>query len=577
MNDEQLVVTQDNKKKISFFSAILIVIGGSIGAGIFLRSKSVLSNSANNIVWAIIVWLIAGFAVITMALALVEVASGRNDNLGMIGWAKAFNTLYIYKGAKFFMTYLYLPFTYFFMPYYVIVQFQDGLGGFGLNIGFGGSKLAPWFYFLIGLGLTLWMIFSAGLSSRIGNVQNWVVTSVKFIPLIAVVIVGFAFAAKNGITYNKITTESLFDAKSTSLFGLSPFFAVFASLGGIFFAFDGFYVTAGVQSEMKHPEKTPAALTIGLSTITIIYIIIAVAMTLGAKTGGFYDYGELLANAKHGWAFGVINICISIGIVGILNGFTMWATRWVEDLIKEGEISVPVKVYKYMKSAKTPLVGAIFCLILALPFMVIFTAIGAYAYFGGGYDSVYGYKIDNLLTFSDLMADWMAVFAFGFIAASIAGAIKNRKKHFIAVTENKHTIWAGSFSVTIVATVLTFLIINPFFSAALETGILLQGKEKFISDIALDPGQFDLIAKQDEAWQGLVNSTIGHYAAAVLFIVYTVVMFVPTVIEKKSVERKALKIEEKLKTNLSVEERENVLLAKELNDIVLKTYQEARV
>ncbi|SFW05506.1 Uncharacterised protein [Chlamydia abortus] len=58
-----------------------------------------------------------------------------------------------------------------------------------------------------------------------------------------------------------------------------------------------------------------------------------------------------------------------------------------------------------MKNAKMPIVGTLFILIISLPFMVIFTAIGAYAYFGGGYDEQYGYNIDNLLTFSDLMAD----------------------------------------------------------------------------------------------------------------------------------------------------------------------------
>ena len=160
MSDEKLVVTPSTPKKIGFFSAILIVLGGSIGAGIFLRSESVLKNSGGNLIWAIIVWLIAGFTVITMALGLVEVASGRNDNLGMIGWAKAFNTLKIYKATKFFMIYLYLPFTYFFMPYYVILQFQDGISAFNKTgqalQNFGGSKLAPWFYFLIALALTVW-------------------------------------------------------------------------------------------------------------------------------------------------------------------------------------------------------------------------------------------------------------------------------------------------------------------------------------------------------------------------------------------------------------------------------------
>ena len=571
MSDEKLVVTPSTPKKIGFFSAILIVLGGSIGAGIFLRSKSVLENSGGNLIWAIIVWLIAGFTVVTMALGLVEVASGRNDNLGMIGWAKAFNTLKIYKATKFFMTYLYLPFTYFFMPYYVILQFQDGISAFnktGQTLqNFGGSKLAPWFYFLIALGLTVWMVFSAGISSRAGNIQNWAVTAVKFIPLVAVVIVGFTFAfvrvnGNRGIDSVKyiIEKKDLFNLSATnkdgnvSFFSLSPFFAVFASLGGIFFAFDGFYVTAGVQSEMKNPEKTPAALTIGLSSMTAIYILIAVAMSMGAKSGGFYDYQELLGKKGHAWASGVINFCIAIGIIGILNGFTMWASRWVEDLIKEGEISVPVKVYKYMKNSKMPLVGALFVLFLALPFMIIFTIVGAYGYKNiGNYGKGYGYKIAELVSFGDLMANWMAVFAFAFIAMSIVGAIQNRKKHFIAVTENKHTKWAGTIAVVIVLLTMTFQVIDPFASFFIALGKYEKDKQV----------QNDLLSK------GLTSLS---------FIVFCFIAFGSAPIERKLVERKAAKFEKLLASGTyEADQLETLKIANELNNTVLRTYTEARV
>ncbi|SYV90391.1 Uncharacterised protein, partial [Metamycoplasma alkalescens] len=52
---------------------------------------------------------------------------------------------------------------------------------------------------------------------------------------------------------------------------------------------------------MKNPEKTPAALFVGLLSMTIIYIVIALAMSLGAKSGGFNDFGDLLKNKGHGW------------------------------------------------------------------------------------------------------------------------------------------------------------------------------------------------------------------------------------------------------------------------------------
>ncbi|MGV2393324.1 UNVERIFIED_CONTAM: hypothetical protein O8I53_10385 [Campylobacter lari] len=44
--------TVTKEKKISFISAMLIVMGGSIGAGIFFKSGSVLSNSHSSIVLA---------------------------------------------------------------------------------------------------------------------------------------------------------------------------------------------------------------------------------------------------------------------------------------------------------------------------------------------------------------------------------------------------------------------------------------------------------------------------------------------------------------------------------------------
>lgn len=576
MAEEQMVVTSNTKKKIGFFAAILVVIGATIGVGIFLRSKSVLEYSAGNIALALVTWLIAGFAVVTLALALVEVASGRNDNLGMIGWSKAFNTLAIYKANKFFMTYLYLPFTYFFMPYYVIVQFQDAVDGFGGNTNFGGTTSAPWLYFVIGLVLTLWMLFSAGLSGRAGNIQNLIITSVKFIPLVAIVVIGFIFFAKrlgdtsaDAVIWTPITKETLFNSSSTSFLKLTPVLGIFGSLAGIFFAFDGFYVSAGIQSEMKNPEKTPAALVVGLFSMTGIYILIAAAMSLGAKSGGFYDFGSLLAGKGHGWAFGVLNVFIAFGVLGVLNGFSMWATRFVEDLVKEGEIYIPAKAYRYMKNSKTPIVGALFCLFLSLPFMVILTIIGSYAYIDlWGVDDadggVYGHNIGKLLSFSDLMADWMAVFAFVFIALAIIGAIENRKKNFIAVQKNKHTMWAGITAVTIVLLTLLFKMLDPFISLGLTLAQFVKAEES--------------------AKAGFTPDLVAYGATSGLFALYMVILFASTPIEKQIALFKKAKYERILAGKYCECVAEDycpcvladIKEAQELNNLVLNSYATAR-
>lgn len=202
MNNNEVQVTTSTKKRISFFSIILIVIGSSIGAGIFFQSSKILKYSGNNLVWAIFAWCLAAFAVIAMALALVEISSGAlGDNLGIIGWCKKFNKRIVYQACKNFMTYAYIPLTYFFMPMYAILSFQDGLAGFGVNNNFGtANDWAIWM--IIAMIISLWFIFSAGLSARLGNVQNWVVTLIKFIPLAGTVIIGLIVVGVTGSVQN---------------------------------------------------------------------------------------------------------------------------------------------------------------------------------------------------------------------------------------------------------------------------------------------------------------------------------------------------------------------------------------
>ena len=128
MKKDQKKQDINNKRNINFFSAILVVMGSSIGAGIFFKSKSVLDNSQNSLILAIFCWIIAAFSVIAMALALIEISSARNDNLSLLGWTKVFNGRTTFKASKNFMFYIYLPLTFFYMPVYFINSLKDGIG-----------------------------------------------------------------------------------------------------------------------------------------------------------------------------------------------------------------------------------------------------------------------------------------------------------------------------------------------------------------------------------------------------------------------------------------------------------------
>lgn len=472
-DENQSIANAPLKKKISFFSAMLVVVGSSVGAGIFLKSKSVLEGSHGSLVLAIFTWIIAAFAVIAMALSLIEIASARNDNLSLIGWCKTFNSRFIYKASKNFMFYIYLPLTYFFMPLYFIIQLQDGIGvwshssidtnGNAILAPFSFGTSVDWLIWLVIIfGIMFYFTIVSGYSSRAGNIQNLGITAVKFIPLIVAAVIGFVFIGVGATPSEPITPEFKPEANVNSLAAMTPGFGMFIAMAGIFFAYDGFYVTSGLQTEMAEPKKTPMAILFGLGMVTIIYLTIAISMSLNG-TGDFYGFGEWLMESNYGWVFGIVNILIAIGILGIINGFAMWAPRFIEDLIKEDELPFSSKFKNKLNSHK-PKVGIIYSLVMSIPIVAIFTIIGVFGYIPGGYEGIgYGAGMENLFNFADLMANWTALFTFAFIVASIYGCLKNRKNKKVVTEEKKYFKPMAISAIVIMSLALFITIFAPIF------------------------------------------------------------------------------------------------------------------
>ncbi|WP_052664014.1 APC family permease [Mycoplasmoides alvi] len=548
---ERSLANAPTSKKIGFISAIMIVIGSSVGAGIFFKSSKVLEYSGANLYWAIFAWVVAAFAVICMALALIEIASARNDNLSLIGWCKEFNGKYIYKGCKYFMTFIYLPLTFFFMPIYVIVSLQDALAGFGVNNSFNtANDWAIWM--VIVLVISVYFIFVCGLSSKATNIQNWIITSLKFIPLAVVAILGFVLAAmpvtdatgtviSGGI--NNTDAPEWWNNKAVDFFNLTPGFGIFGAMAAIFFAFDGFYVTAGLQSEMKEPKKTPKAIFIGLVIVTIIYLTIAISMSLGSAGGSFYSFQDWLKSKNVSWLFGVINILIAVGVLGIINGFGAWAPRFVEDLVQEGELVVPTKSLVLLNKPR-PWLGTLYTCALSIPAIIIFCTIGGLGYFPGGYAGAYdgaGFSSQaKLINFADLMATWVSLFAFGFIAFAIFGGLMNRKTNRVQTEQNKYFKFTGWASFILVSFSLLLSVIQPF----VNTGLV--GHQIGLSDTDLT----NLINNSnDPNWSvqdyrlSLNDSLTGNILLCVILFTFAGICFGPVLIEEKSANKRYNRLE----------------------------------
>lgn len=501
------------KKKIGFFSAMLVVIDSSVGAGIFLRAGGVLSNSQNSIILAIFCWLIAGFAVIAMALALVEVASGRNDNLSVIGWCQTFCSRYVYKACKNFMAFVYLPLSYFFLPLYVILSIQDGVSAIIPNYSGLGTSQDWAIIMVIAVCLGIWYIVVNGLSSHYGNIQSWITSSLKAVPLLFAVIAGFTILGIGGIQ-GQFAAGFVRSASSpsTTFTNLTPGFGMFIAIGTIFFAYDGFYVCTGLQTEMKEPKKTPKAVLTGLGVVTTIYLTIAIAMSLGSEDGTAYGFQKFLTDHNLSWMYATFQILIGIGILGIINGFSLWSTRFMEDLVAANELPFSTKFVKYIIPHRAR-VGVGYNMALGTPACILFCIIGGLGYLDAtGYGSTYGTGAAKMYSFADLMGNWTAVLAFSFIILAIAGALRNRKTNHVIVVRTKAFVPMAYTACVL----MTFPIFMTFFAPIADLFMLYQIP----------------VPIESNSYQEYVSSALVPRLMSVIVLCLIVsLMFLPTIIE----------------------------------------------
>ncbi len=465
-NKQDVTVTTDKKKKIGFFSSILLVIGSCVGAGVFFKARYILNNVHQDFILSIISWIIAAFAVIAMALALVEVAStSLSSDKGIMQWNKVFNRKWIYYASKNFMSFLYMPITYFFMPVYACQSLIDAIDSFGFSIDI--SQIPWWSILLVSLITNVWFIIVSGLSSRIGNIQSWIINMVKFIPMIVAAIIGFVVLGLNKTLPPNIVlpNEPPINHNSPHMIqSISPGIGLFCSLSSIFFAYDGFYVAAGIQSQMREPKKTPIVLVIGLSLVTFFYLLIAISSMVGSENGAWDGFKNIFNSEVWKIFYGIFSIFIAFGVFGIVNSYAMWTPRFIESLILDDEFFEFFSRYKNRINLSKPKIGIIISLVLSIPVVIVFTIIGSLTYLNVGGFELVNQQVAALYSFADLSSSWTAVLVFGFICFSIFGCLVNRKTKKIKTKKSKLFIPSAIISLVLILISLSFEIISPFYS-----------------------------------------------------------------------------------------------------------------
>jgi amino acid transporter len=124
---------------------------------------------------------------------------------------------------------------------------------------------------------------------------------------------------------------------------------ILSSIPAIFLAFDGFYATAGIQSLMKEPKRVATSMSVGIAIVSAIDISITLALILTTYSGTHGATGTMADLKLPKVLIEIFQICIAIGILGIINGFAIYSSRYYTDLVLNNEIPFAKKLKKYTK------------------------------------------------------------------------------------------------------------------------------------------------------------------------------------------------------------------------------------
>lgn len=351
------------KKNMGVFSAVSIVVGCVIGAGVFFKPYAIYQATGGAPGLGLLAWVLGGLMSIFGALTFAEIAVMIPRTGGMV----------TYLGEVYNKT---LGFLAGWMQ--VVIFYPAYLAGYGVKVGTElssllGMDIATPIGLVVIAAVVLLNIKGSSAASKFQVVS----TACKLIPLFLITIVGFLFGH---------STASVF----TPLIGQGH--SIGATLGttllAVLFAFEGWTNVGAIAGEMKNPAKDlPKAIVGGVSIIMAIYLLINIAylrVIPASELMNIPSPAAAVATQLFGSAGGlIIAIGIIISVIGAGNGFLLSGSRVAYYLASEKMLPYSDKLSK-LNSQQVPsnsiiLVGTIAALYSLMGQFDLLTDIGTFS------------------------------------------------------------------------------------------------------------------------------------------------------------------------------------------------------
>ncbi|MDM5190455.1 amino acid permease [Bacillus sp. DX4.1] len=348
---------QQLKKEIGFFSALMTVIGTVIGAGVFFKPTALYGVTGSGSL-GLLAWIIGGIMTVCAGLTAAELSAAIPKTGGMMAYLKRTYGDLIAFLLGWAQTVIYFPAN---IAALAIIFGTQAVSLFGLDAS--ENKML-----IIGIAVftaTFVTLMNFLGAKAAGGIQV-VSTICKLFPLALLII--FGLLHKSDVTFQLFPIEAGPDKSFISALG--------SGLLATMFAYDGWIHVGNIAGEMKNPKKDlPKAIVLGLSTVTVVYLLINIAflmvMSAGALAGTDTPASEVATIIFGSIGGKLVTIGILISVFGTINGYIMTGMRIPYAMAIENKLPFSNWFAKLSKNSRIPYNCGIFILLVSAIMMLI--------------------------------------------------------------------------------------------------------------------------------------------------------------------------------------------------------------
>lgn len=329
------------RRELGLWAAVAIVVGTTIGSGIFLVPKTMV-NAVGSSEMVFVVWIFGGLLSMAGALTYAELSSALPEAGGEYAylreaygplWAFIYGWTQMWIGKSGSIATLATAFFYYLANFYP--HLEGVLFAIPLPLGPGGGPIEVRSGQILAMAVIVALAGVNYFGVRFGGGMQVGVTIIKVVLILGVIVIGVT--ATQGTTANFGTT-------TPAPAGIPGFFV---ALVAALWAYDGWNNVAMVSSEIQEPQKNlPRALVLGTLGVVVVYLLANLAyfyVLTAAEVGGTDRVAaEMMRRILGAPGAAAVSIAAMISIFAALNGSILTGARVPYAMARDGLFFAPI-------------------------------------------------------------------------------------------------------------------------------------------------------------------------------------------------------------------------------------------